>query len=113
MLPKENRLPAHKIKQVLDLGRWLKSQPLSLVALEDKKARETKIAVIVPTKIEKRAIARNRLRRQIREILRKKTFHLKKGKEIIVMVNPGAVKKSSKKLEEAIEELLKKGGLIG
>ena len=113
MLPKENRLPARKIKQVLDLGRWLKSHSLSLVVLENKKAEEARIAVIVPTKIEKRAIVRNRLRRQIREILRKKTFHFKKGKEIIVMANPGAVKKSSKRLEEAIEELFKKGGLSG
>jgi len=113
VLPKENRLPARKIKQVLDLGRWLKSQSLSLVILDDKKAREARIAVIVPTKIEKRAVVRNRLKRQIREILRKKTFHFKKGKEIIVMVNSRAVKKSSKRLEETIEELFKKGGLSG
>ena len=112
MLPKENRLPARKIKKVLDLGRWLKSPLLSLVILEDKKTEEARIVVIVPTKVEKKAAARNRIRRQIREVLRKKTFHFKKGKAIIVMVNPGALKKSSKKLEEMIEEMFKKGDLI-
>jgi len=82
------------------------------VVLDDKKTRQARVAVIVPTKIEKRAATRNRLRRQIREVLRKKTFHFKKGKEIIVMVNPGGLKKNTRELEEEAEKLLKKGGLI-
>ncbi len=51
-----------------------------------------KVAVTVGTKVSKRAVVRNRLRRRIREVLRNMFPHMKGSGDMVVLTRPGAEK---------------------
>ena len=63
MLPKQNRLPSFKIPTVIKKGKRFQSRLLTLVVYEDKtaKSKSPRFAIIVPTKVDKRAVKRNKL----------------------------------------------------
>ncbi|MEK7615449.1 MAG: ribonuclease P protein component [Patescibacteria group bacterium] len=60
----------------------------------------TRFAVVVGTKISKRAVVRNRLRRQLRGILLKHLTEFKPGFDVILMPKKEAIGKTSKVLEQ-------------
>ena len=60
MLPKQARLSAAEVREVLKSGRSLRAGALSI---KYTKAAKAKAAVVVSTKVAKRAVDRNRLRR--------------------------------------------------
>lgn len=69
-------------------------------------------AVVVGTKISKKAVVRNRLRRQVREVLRLNLAKLKPGYDLVLIVKKEALKQEHKTLEKDVLTLLKKTGLM-
>ena len=59
-----------------------------------------RFAVVIGTKISKRAVVRNRLRRQIRGILFKHLTEFKPGYDVVLLPKKEAIGKSSKILEQ-------------
>ena len=70
MLPKPHRLPTPDIKQVMQRGRRLTSAELVLIYQENT-IDTPRFAIVVPKRVDKRATARNRAKRLVREALRK------------------------------------------
>lgn len=70
MLPRNNRLPAPFIKAVLRRGRRLSFEGLQLFVLPNN-LPVSRFAVVVPMSVDKRAVVRNRIRRVVRERLRR------------------------------------------
>ncbi len=68
MLPFRNRLPASDIAPLLRRGRRARSESFDLVFRES--SHGPRFAVIVSTKTDKRATARNRMKRLVREALK-------------------------------------------
>ena len=65
MLPKQNRIPSQEISAILRNG--LRSRDTSIDLFYKKTTPIPRFAVIVSTKIDKRATVRNRMKRLVRE----------------------------------------------
>lgn len=104
MLPQANRLRLDKdIKALFAKGKGvfgvvcgIKFRPNGLPV--------SRFAVVVGLKVSKKAVVRNRLRRQIRAMLRHELDHFRPGYDLMILVRPAAV---DKKPEEIKSDLLK------
>jgi ribonuclease P protein component len=106
MLKKENRLTQKKdFDRVFKKGRGIKSNSLFLKILENNKEC-TRIGIIVSKKVSKKAVERNKIKRRIREIIRKIDFC--KGFDIILITYPNIKEKDFKGISEEINYLFKK-----
>lgn len=100
MLPKEHRL--HKDTEIKRLVRTGKTffLPQFIIKYSPNKEDITKVGFIVSAKVDKRAVVRNRLTRQMREILRALLPDFEKGFSVLIIA-----KKQALELDfEAIEK---------
>jgi ribonuclease P protein component len=112
MFPCPNRLRLDKdIKALFAKGRGvfdvcagLKVRPNGLAV--------TRFAVVVGTKVSKRAVVRNRLRRQIREAIRLRLGTIKPGFDVMVLVRKEAIGKTFQDLERHVTDGLKKAKIL-
>lgn len=127
--------PQNRLKKVRDFnllmknGKWINGQfldvkILSLKHLPDKKLpkrvgrqefiTQLKIAFTVGVKIDKRAVVRNRLRRQIREAVRLliKEKKIPSGYYVLFVARAGIRSKEYAEISKEIRELLLKAGLL-
>lgn len=122
MLPKQNRLPTKEIKRIFKEGKNFKSRflllklaPESLEAQEACEAEEARnppqFTVVVPMKVSKKATKRNRIKRLIRESLRKKIDKVEPGTNGIIMGLPHIIDKNYKEIDEEVKNLLNKSGI--
>lgn len=75
---------------------------------------DLKIGFVVGVKIDKRAVVRNRIKRQMREVVRLllKENKLKNGYFIAFLAKPGMVGAEYKEIEKSIFGLLSKAGVL-
>ena len=73
---------------------------------------ESRLGVTITTKVDKRAAARNRLRRRIREIFRKNRERLKFEIDLVVIALTGAADLSFSEVEQEILGLCQKAKII-
>jgi len=106
MLKKENRLTKkNDFERVYKKGRGLKADSLFLKILENDKG-VTRIGIVVSKKVSKKAVERNKVKRRIREIIRK--MDLKSGFDIIIVTYPSIKEKKFDQIEDEIIYLFKK-----
>ena len=106
MLKKQNRLTKKKdFERIFKQGRGFKENALFLKIVE-KEAGPTKVGIIVSKKVSKKAVERNKVKRRIREIVRKIEF--KQGFDIIIITHPSAKDLSFEEIKEQIINLFKK-----
>lgn len=103
MLPKQNRLRQEKdIQTVLKRGRSF-FHPLFAVKSYTAKSTTPRLAITVSTKVSKRAVKRNRIRRVLREAI-KTNWPKVKAYDILISVKPSVLKVTE---EEAVAQLIK------
>jgi len=108
MLPKENRLTKKRdFEKVLKRGKGFKQKTLFLKTVENN-LPQSRFGIIVSKKTAKKATDRNKIKRQIREILRKKLNKIKKGYDLVLVVWPFLKEKSYQEKLSIIEESLQK-----
>ncbi len=108
MLSKDNRLRHEKdIKALFSKGKSAFGIYVSM-KYRPNQLSENRFAVVIGTKIAKRAVVRNRLRRQIRAIVGKHLSEMKSGFDIALLPKKEALGKKSHELEEEILSILKK-----
>jgi ribonuclease P protein component len=129
MMPKENRLAkVRDFNLLMNQGRWINGRFLDLKVLELGKAAEflpkkididnfikqLRLAITVGIKVSKSAVKRNRLKRQIREVLGLllKAGKIKSGFYLLMVARKDALEKNYAEISQEIELLLKKGRLI-
>ena len=90
VLPKENRLSKKEVELVLKKGRTYRGFFLILKYWKNKLSSEDKrlsrFAVIVPLKVSKKATKRNRIKRLIRENLRKRLSQIRPGFDVVFWI---------------------------
>jgi ribonuclease P protein component len=92
MYSRTHRLAAERdIVEVVRKGRQFAAGELA-VRVVYRQVAGWRVAVTVGTKISKRAVVRNRLRRRIREVLRKMMPVMTGGGDMVVVTRPGADK---------------------
>lgn len=112
MLPKKNRLKKEKdFEKVFKKGKGLRKDFLFLKLLNNN-LKKSRFGIVVSTKISKKATVRNKTRRRIREIIRNHLDEIKKGKDIVIVAQPGIEEKSFSQIKETLIELFKKAKLI-
>lgn len=112
MLSKVNRLRDDKtIMKTLRVGRRVNHDAVSLV-INTSATPKTKLAVVVGTKISKRAVIRNRLKRRTREALRILIPRLAPGFDIVVFPRMPVDEVSFEELKKIFEALFLKARLL-
>jgi len=106
MLPKVNRLTKKKdFEAVFKQGKGIKQDSLYL-KYKKNNLQQCRFGIVVGKNYSKKAVERNKIKRRIREILRKMSADTK-GFDVIVVALPRA-ENDFKKLKENVEKLLKK-----
>ena len=74
--------------------------------LNRQNGRPTRIGISISHKVSKRAVVRNRIKRQIRAALRQLLPRLSPGWDLVVIVKPKAVECNSGEFLQELEQLL-------
>ena len=96
MFKQKNRLTKHKdFTNTFKNGRSSYGKLFGIKALKNN-LTETRFAVVVGLKVSKKAVIRNRAKRQIREILMKELKSLQSGYDLIIICLPKIVGQENK-----------------
>ena len=74
--------------------------------------KPVKFGIVISSKISKKAVVRNKIRRQIREVLRENLINIKTGQKVMIVVKNTALDKDFKEIRQDLENLLKKSNLL-
>jgi len=105
MLPKQYRLARSDFDLVFKKGRRIRGKTFSLVVLPSENKDETsKIGIVITKKVHKKAVDRNKLKRQVSDIV----YHyalgtLPKGLKAVIMAFPT---QKSREYQETKEEII-------
>lgn len=112
MLPRTNRLRKRKdFEEVFKEGKGFQEKFLFLKLRKNKK-EESRIGFVVPKKYFKKAVLRNKLKRRLREQVRKKLPQVKKGYDIVIVGREGLEKMDFWETDEMLEKLLFKADVF-
>ncbi len=113
MLKRQQRLSKKKdFENIFRTGYFFYGKALG-IKFKDNGLSFSRFAVIINSKVSKKAVTRNRLRRQIGEIIRLNLVEIKIGYDIIIIVRPGLVDEKFPKIKQSLIELFKKAKLYG
>lgn len=111
MLSKKYRVKKFKeFNELFDKGDF-KSASSFYIKYTKNEENYTKISVVVPKKVAKLAVTRNRIKRQLSEIIRLKYKELKPGYNIILICKPGVLEMQYGQLDREWDYLMEKSGL--
>jgi ribonuclease P protein component len=111
MLSNKNSLPGFRIPVLLKQGRRVHSDIATVIFIPNESA-DSHLGIVVPVKLSKRAVHRNRTKRLISEAIRTHFAKIKSGLDIIVMAKKLLREEKLTEIEEPILELLEKAGLF-
>lgn len=112
MLARINRLNKQKDFQlVLTKGRGHQDDWL-LIKQKRRHSAPYRFGLIISGKVDRRAVVRNRLRRQLSEIVRKNLNIIKPGFDVVLVVKAAGRSASFQTLEGSLLGLLKKARII-
>ena len=114
MLQKENRLKLqNEFKEVGKKGKNISSPILNFKYMKNR-IKDSRFAFVVSTSVSKKAVTRNKIRRQLREIIRLliKEDKLESGYDGVFYTKQPIVKKNYQELEKTTRYLLHKANLI-
>ncbi|MDO9231219.1 MAG: ribonuclease P protein component [bacterium] len=113
MLPRKNRLLATKDFEAINRTGSFFSFGEVFLKVKRNNSEETRIGFSIGIKFSPKAVERNRLKRQLREIFRKYIKKIEKGLDIMVSLKKGGKKEFSiNELERDVLAVLKKAKLI-
>lgn len=111
MLPKSHRLPASEIQTVLKQGRKI-TMPMGQLIFRQTQNPVSRFAFVVSTRIDKRAVVRNRIKRLLRESIRHLLPEIKPGHDMLIVARSNQSKTSQTEVEMVVKEVLVKSGMI-
>jgi ribonuclease P protein component len=128
-LPKQHRLKRRqdfslvyqrgtRFKSEHFLLRRLRRSPLSLSAAQPPAANpavpplSTRVGISISTKVDKRAVVRNRLRRRIQALFRQHLATLSPGWDLLIVVHPEAAQSDRIQFLQELEQLLQKAEVL-
>lgn len=107
MLPKKFRLHNDTdIKRLVQGGKTF-FLPQMTIKYKNNNGQGLRMAVVVSTKVDKRATVRNRIKRQLREVLRSEMLLLRKNQDIICIVKKSCLELDFAGLKKQVQFALK------
>lgn len=112
MLKKINRLLKKKdFNEVFKKGRFFKDDFLVFRVLNNN-LEYSRVGLVIGTKISKKAVLRNKIRRHLSECFRLKISSLKVGFDVVVLPNISILSKNYKEIQKNVDNLLIKSKLV-
>ncbi len=112
MLKKENRLKKQKdFERVFKQGKYCK-QDLIFLRVEKNDVKVSRFGFIVSKKVSKKAVVRNKVKRRMREVIKKRLLCIEKGIDVVLSAIPGLEEKSFNETETMINKALEKLKII-
>jgi ribonuclease P protein component len=118
-LPQAHRLRnRHDYRTVYEKGFRRYSPHLTLIAFSpsdqlSKSVRSpTMFGISISKKVSKKAVIRNRIKRQIKGVIRTKLLSISSGWKVIIVVKPKAIECKYEHFLRELEELLKQAKII-
>jgi len=112
MLAKKYKLSREKdIQYVLKKGKIYFSRFFNL-KLAKNNMNKPRFCIIISTSISKKAVVRNRVKRQIRAIIYNNLPNIKENYDFIVLIKPIAVLATFEELQKTMTFLLKKAKIV-
>lgn len=103
MLKKENRISLNKdFDRVFKTGHFFYGKILGIRAADGEKD-VVRFGVLVSTKVSKKAVIRNRVKRTIREELKKTLPQIRRKKDIVIIVFPLILEKNNQEIEQELQ----------
>lgn len=111
MLAKKYRVKDMKdFKELLDNGEYFGVKELYIKYINNN-LNFSKISVVVPIKIDKRAVVRNRIKRQLSEIIRLMYKDIKPGFNIVLFCKSPILETKQEDMKKQVECILEKTNL--
>jgi|SRR5687768_14466787 len=111
MLSKPYRLTAEKdFARIFAKGRAFQGRGLTVKAVRNG-LEGTRVGFVVSTKVSKRAVLRNKIKRRMREIVRKREVKLLAGVDIVFLAKVEALTMPFADVERSIDDVLGRAGL--
>ncbi len=108
MLAKENRISLDKeFDRVFKTGQSFYAKILG-IKVASNNLPYSRFGILIGLKVSKKAVVRNKIRRQIRAIISKELLSIKPGKDIVIIVLPPILGKNFKEIKEEVLGGLKK-----
>jgi ribonuclease P protein component len=108
VLKRINRIGTKKeFEEVKEKGRTYQAPLLAMIILK-KEDEEKRFGLVVSKRISKKAVIRNKIRREVYEAIRKQLEKISKGVRGIVLVRTAIVDKKAEEIEMEIGEIVKK-----
>ncbi len=111
MLPKNRRLKSEEIETVIRKGVTNHTPFLYIKSLPNN-IKVTLFTVVVSSKVSKKAVVRNKIKRQIRAFLIRKKDELESGYSMVFITKPGIINLKLEDVQSAILYLLSKNKII-
>jgi ribonuclease P protein component len=112
MLLNKNRLKQKKdFIEIFKKGKGFE-EDLLFLKIKLNNSKKNRFAFVVSKKVSNKAVIRNKIKRILREIIRKKILKIKPGIDGILIVKPGIEKKDFLEIEKMVENLLKKANTL-
>jgi ribonuclease P protein component len=110
MLKKANRLNLEKdFQKIFHDGKLRRTEILD-IRVRANNASCSRFGFIVSSKVDKRAVVRNRLRRQMSEIIKNNFKNIASGFDIVLVAKKEIIGKPFFEIEESLKNILKKAG---
>ncbi len=108
MLKQKNRIRLNKeFDRAFKTGQSFYSKIIG-IKMVDNHGENSRFGILINTKVSKKAVERNRIRRQLREIIKDSLVDLKDDKDFIFIVLPLILNKKREEIEEALKSGFKK-----
>ncbi len=108
MLDKKHKLP----RNVRFNNRGAIFFPAFVIKTKDNNFSFPRFGIVVSKKIEKNAVGRNRLKRQIKNSIKKILPNIKKGKDVLIIAKKEIREKMPSEILSTIKDSFKKANLI-
>ncbi len=108
MLAKENRITLDKeFDRVFKTGQSFYGKILGVKTIPSG-LDVSRVGILIGLKVSKKAVIRNKIKRQIRSITDRELLSLKPGRDIVIIVLPLILGKEFKEIEEELRKGFKK-----
>lgn len=112
MFSKKYRLSKQKdFEKIFKAGQFINGQFIFLKNLKNK-LEYSRFAFVVSSKISKKAVIRNKIKRRMRDIAQRCFQEIKPGYDIIITAKPGIDSVDYNKINQELIGLFKKASLI-
>ena len=104
----------HRLKKKINFarieidGKLIQSRSFGMGIYDRKDDEPSCFGFIISTKISKKAVTRNKIKRIISEVLRKNLTKLKNGLDVLFLIKPAVVKINKEDLENETYEIITK-----